>query len=146
MDVIKFPTARYDDSPGPRRSTPGQGQQCLIHVIGRADEYADSIVGGYGQISAGCGPSLGEDFSETIWPVVVKVKPHVTEGDLIQHLRDLAGSLEKHTKSEDMQRTLAEGWQQREGYSNTPIHTEPTEEERRRGVVASGDLASETPF
>ena len=114
MNRIRLATAKGDNSHGPRRSTPGQGQQCFIHVMGRADEYADSLVGSYGQISAGCGPSLGEDFSETIWSVVIKVKPHVIEGDLIQHLRDLADSLERHTKPEDMQRTLAKGWQRRE--------------------------------
>ncbi len=114
MNVTKLPLPNNYKGPGPRRSTPGQGQQCFIHVMGRADEYADGCVGSYGQISAGCGPSLGEDFSETIWSVVIKVLPHVVGGDLIQHLRDLADSLEKHTKPEDMQRTLAEGWQRRE--------------------------------
>ena len=114
MNVTKLPQPKNDNCHGPRRSTPGQGQQCFIHVIGRADKYADGLVGSYGQISAGCGPSLGEDFSETIWSVVIKVLPHVVGGDLIQHLRDLADSLEKHTKPEDMQRTLAEGWQHRE--------------------------------
>ena len=114
MNVTKLPQPKNDNCHGPRRSAPGQGQQCFIHVIGRADQYADSIVGSYGQISAGCGPSRGEDFSETIWSVVIKVLPHVVGGDLIQHLRDLADSLEKHTKPEDMQRTLAEGWQRRE--------------------------------
>ena len=49
----------------------------------------------YGQISAGCGPNLREDFADTIWPVVVKVKPAVTKGDLIQHLRDLADVIDR---------------------------------------------------
>lgn len=115
MRTIRSATAKDNNGYGTRRSTPGRGQQCFIHVIGRADEFkADSIVGSYGQISAGCGPSLGEDFSETIWPVVIKVLPHVVEGDLIQHLRDLADLLEKHRNPEHMQRTLAEGWQWRE--------------------------------
>ena len=81
---------------GPRRSTPGQGEQCFIYVLGRADDHADSIVPSYGQISAGCGPNENEDFADTIWPVVVKVKDHVTEGDLIQHLRDLADLIESN--------------------------------------------------
>lgn len=114
MNVTKLPRPKNDNCHDPRRSTQGQGQQCFIHVIGRSDEYADGLVGSYGQISAGCGPTLGEDFSETIWPVVIKVKPHVIEGDLIQHLRDLADSLEKRAKPKNMQRTLAEGWQHRE--------------------------------
>jgi len=65
-------------------------------MLGRADRFADSVVPGYGQISAGMGPSLNEDFADTIWPVIVKVKPAVTESDLIQHLRDLADAIEQH--------------------------------------------------
>ena len=52
---------------------------------------------------------MNEDFAETIWPVVVKVKPHVVEGDLIQHLRDLADLIETHTKPEDLRRRLGDG-------------------------------------
>ncbi len=85
-----------DRSSGPQRSTPGQGQQCIIYMIGRADRFADSVVPGYGQISAGCGPSPNEDFADTNWPVIVKVKPTVTESDLIQHLRDLADAIEQY--------------------------------------------------
>ena len=140
MNVIKFPTAENDSSHGPQRSTPGQGEQCFIYVLGRADQYADSVVPSYGQISAGCGPNIREDFAETTWPVVVKVKPHVTERDLIQHLRDLADAIEEHTKPKDLQRTLGARW------SRQPDHTEPTEKERRLGIVASGDLDSEIPF
>ena len=63
----------HDSTHGPRRSTPGQGQQCFVYVLGRADEHADSIVSRYGKITAGCGKNLNEDFAETTWPVVVKV-------------------------------------------------------------------------
>ena len=45
-----------------------------------------------------------------IWPVVVKVKSRVVEGDLIQHLRDLADLIESHTKPEDLKCTLAESF------------------------------------
>ncbi len=102
MNATEVPWSRDDNPSGPRRSTPGQGQQCFIYVLGRADEHADSIVPSYGQISAGCGGNVGEDFAETAWPVVVKVKPHVTEGDLIQHLRDLADVIESIIKPEDL--------------------------------------------
>ncbi len=90
------------------RSTSGQGQQCLIYVMGRADEHADSIVPSYGQISAGCGPNLREDFAETRWPMIVKVKPYVTENDLIQHLRDLADLIARHTEKKDMNLSLGQ--------------------------------------
>ena len=98
MNETKVPWPRDDEPSGPRRSTPGQGQQCLIYMLGRADRFADSVVPGYGQISAGLGPSPNEDFANTIWPVIVKVKPAVTEDDLIQHLRDLADAIEQHTE------------------------------------------------
>ena len=107
MTKTKLPWPRDDKCSGPRRSTPGQGEQCFIYVLGRADEHGDSIVPSYGKITAGCGPSLDEDFAETIWPVVVKAKPHVVKGDLIQHLRDLADVIESNIKPEDLKRTLA---------------------------------------
>ncbi len=96
MNATEVPVPRDDNPSGTRRSTPGQGQQCFIYMLGRADRFADSVVHGYGQISAGCGPNLREDFADTIWPVVVKVKPTVTESDLTQHLRDLADVIEQH--------------------------------------------------
>ena len=82
------------------RSTPGQGQQISIYVLGQADEHADSIVPSYGAITAGCGPNLREDFAETKWPVVIKVKPEVSDGYLIQHLRDLADLVEERAEEE----------------------------------------------
>ena len=106
MNETKVPWPRDDEPSGPRRSTPGQGQQCLIYMLGRADEYADSVVPGYGQISAGLGPSPNEDFADTNWPVIVKVKPTVTESDLIQHLRDLADVIEQHPR--DPERYVAD--------------------------------------
>ena len=96
MNVTKLPTANNDSDQGPRRSTPNQGEQCFIYVLGRADQHADSMVPSYGQISAGCGPNIGEDFADTMWPVVVKFKPSVTRADLVQHLRDLADNIEGH--------------------------------------------------
>ncbi len=78
---------------GPRRAEPGQGDMVQIYVIGPADKHADSVVPGYGQISAGCGPNIGEDFAETRWPVVVKVKLDVPKRELAQHLRDLADTI-----------------------------------------------------
>ena len=82
---------------GSKRSDPGQGDIVSIYVLGRADEHADSVVPSFGEISAGCGPNFGEDFAETIWPVVVKAKMHVGKTELAQHLRDLADSMTSKT-------------------------------------------------
>ena len=76
------------------RSVPGKGEPVWIYVLGLANEHADGIVPSYGVITAGCGPNLREDFSETRWPVVVKVKQDVLRDILIQHLRDLADAIE----------------------------------------------------
>ena len=66
-----------------------------IRVIGRAEEFADDVVPAYGEISAGCGPNVGEDYAVgCMWPVVVKSKLDVTDADLVQHLRDLADLIE----------------------------------------------------
>ena len=101
--------SRRNGGHDPQRSMPGQGDSCLIYMIGHADRFADSVIGKYGQISAGCGGTFVEDFAKTRWPVVVKAKPDVIEGDLIQHLRDLADLLENYIKPENRQRTLADG-------------------------------------
>ncbi len=96
MSIIEFPSVEKATGYGPQRSMTGQGQQCFIYVLGRADQHADSMIPSYGRITAGCGPNLGEDFAETHWPVVIKVKPHVIKQDLVQHLRDLADVIEGH--------------------------------------------------
>lgn len=88
-----------------RRSVPGKGEQVMIHVLGRADEHADCMVGQFGEISAGCGPMLGEDFAVTGWPVVVKAKQTVSNKDLVQHLRDLAKSIKKFGTGSPTDRT-----------------------------------------
>ena len=108
MNVATLPTAKQENTNGPHRSAAGNGDACYIYVLGQANEYADSIVPSYGKITAGCGPNLGEDYASTIWPVVVKIKPAVTEGNLIQHLRDLADLIEQHTTEEARQRPHAE--------------------------------------
>ena len=76
------------------RSEPGYGGLVRIHVMGRADQFADDVVWPFGKISAGCGPNLGEDFSTSRWPVVVKVKREIPNSELVQHLRDLADAIQ----------------------------------------------------
>ena len=66
-----------------------------IYVVDRADKAADCVVPGYGKISAGCGPNVGEDYAVgCAWPVVIKVKLDVPNSQLVQHLRDLADHIE----------------------------------------------------
>ncbi len=50
-----------------------------------------------------------------------------------------------HMQIEDIGREEAEKKVHRD-YPRGPIHTEPTQEERRRGVVEAGDLDSAIPF
>ena len=92
IEAAKFVT--NPEYGGPSRSEPGAGEIIQVYVLGRADQHADSVVPVYGKISAGCGPSIGEDFANCRWPVAVKVKVGVDPGDLVQHLRDLADSIE----------------------------------------------------
>ncbi len=94
-------TINNQDSPEERReiggdrSEFGKGEKVWIYVLGPASEFADGIVPAFGKISAGCGPNLGEDFANCIWPVVVKVKTSIPDQKLVQHLRDLADSIER---------------------------------------------------
>ena len=69
---------------GGRRSEPGKGEIVQMYLID--DCYAKTLIN----------PSVGEDYADCVWPVVVKVKPNsdITDQDLIRALRDLADSLE----------------------------------------------------
>ena len=89
-------TLRAGNNNDDRRTTPGEGENVWIYVMGTAQDYADSIVPAFGEISAGCGPNLREDFAKCIWPVTIKVKVDVSDQQLIQHLRDLAGVIESN--------------------------------------------------
>ena len=100
IDAARYLTNK-DYSSGPKRSEPGRGDMVKIYVLGRADKHADSMIPSYGQISAGCGPNIGEDFAETRWPVVVKVELGVPDEELAQHLRDLADSIPRKVIDRD---------------------------------------------
>ena len=77
---------------GNKRSLPGKGDIIAIYVLG-PDELCDGdSIMGYGK-TAICG-STGEDFSDSAWPVVVKVKAKVTKEQLIQHLSDLTKTVQ----------------------------------------------------
>ena len=86
-------TSNTADTRGPQRSRLGKGEDCLIYVLAGA-EQADSCVPRHGE-TAICGPNLGEDFANTRWPVVVKVKLGVSDLDLVNRLRDLADVIEQ---------------------------------------------------
>ena len=91
---------------GEQRSEPGKAEKVWIYVVGTARDSADSIVPAFGEISAGCGPNLREDFAKCKWPVVVKVKTGVPSQQLVQHLRDLADLIERYpdrrSKADDL--------------------------------------------
>ena len=91
-------TQREETNNGDCRSTPSKGEDVWIYVMGPAKDCADSIVPSFGEISAGCGPNLGEDFAKCIWPVTLKVKMGVPDQQLVRHLRDLADLIERHPK------------------------------------------------
>ena len=76
-----------------KRSNPGNGDIVAIYQLGEAKEFCDSVVGGFNK-TAFC-VSLGEDYADCRWPVVVKAKPIVTNEQLVQHLRDLADAIVK---------------------------------------------------
>jgi len=78
------------------RSVPGKGSDCGIYVLGAAKDFCDDVIGPSRPDgnTALCG-SVGEDFANTRWPVVVKAKPEVTQEDLVEHLRDLADAIEE---------------------------------------------------
>ena len=70
------------------------GEMIGIYLLGPAtEEFCDNYVGVHGQ-TAICG-SIGEDFANTAWPIVVKVKAEVTQAELSRHLRDLADAIDQ---------------------------------------------------
>lgn len=74
------------------RSEPGKGEIVGIYILGPAERWCDSVVGGYNK-TAMCG-SAGEDYADSGWPIVVKVKAKVSRSELSQHLRDLADAVD----------------------------------------------------
>jgi hypothetical protein len=78
-----------------QRSEPGSGRIVGIYMLDRADKYRfDSVLGQpEGVFTTICG-SVGEDFSNGGWPVVVKVHAEVSREDLARHLRNLADKVD----------------------------------------------------
>jgi hypothetical protein len=76
------------------RSQSEKGEIIGIYLLGPAtEEFCDSYIGACGQ-TAVCG-AVGDDFANTVWPVVVKVKAEVTQAELSQYLRDLADAVDQ---------------------------------------------------
>jgi hypothetical protein len=61
-----------------QRSAAGEGELCGLYMVSAHEQF--------------CGK--GEDFANTMWPVVVKAKPDVSPPHLAQMLRDLADKIE----------------------------------------------------
>ena len=72
------------------RSRPGLGSICGIYVLGPLS-MAGRGNPGYGETVMYS--HHGEDYANTMWPVVVKAKAAVTAEQLAQHLRDLADAV-----------------------------------------------------
>ena len=74
------------------RSEPGQGADVRIFVL-------DPI---QGQDDTEIFASIGEDFSRSGCPIVVKVKPEVSAADLVRSLLDLAHAVEARNFGMDL--------------------------------------------
>ncbi|MGE5443326.1 MAG: hypothetical protein ACM3SR_01835 [Ignavibacteriales bacterium] len=73
------------------RSEPGKGEIVGIYLLD-STKICDSVIGAYNK-TALC-VSAGEDYADSVWPIVVKVKPVVSRSELSQHLRDLADAVD----------------------------------------------------
>ncbi len=74
-----------------KRSEPGKGEVVGIYTLDNTD-CCDSVVGAFNK-TALC-YSAGEDYADSEWPIVVKVKAKVSRSELSQHLRDLADAVD----------------------------------------------------
>jgi hypothetical protein len=89
MEPSPAPAANVD-----QRSEPGLGRVVGLYLLARAEDWrGDSVLGQTDRFTTVCG-SVGEDFSTSGWPVVVKVQAEVTQEELVQHLRDLLEAVE----------------------------------------------------
>ncbi len=75
-----------------KRTEVGTGTPCAIYVLDHGT-HSDGVVGYQGE-TAMCA-SVGEDFADCSWPVVVKAKFDVDRETLIRRLRDLADAIEQ---------------------------------------------------
>ncbi len=73
-----------------RRSEPGLGRIVGLYFLGSPfDPNPDK------PSKAFWVSSIGEDFADSVVPVVVKVKPEVSKEELIKQLKELVRSLER---------------------------------------------------
>ncbi len=75
-----------DITPGdPGRSSPGEGDPVAIHLVN-----PKAIRKGWSGLDSGVqGPNIGEDYANSAWPIVVKVKKGVSQEDLVFGLEEL---------------------------------------------------------
>ena len=76
-----------------RRSIPGQGSMCGIYLASPGIS-GDCIVDPNSDNKTILS-SVGEDYADCSFGVVVKVKPEVTQAELADHLRRIADAVEK---------------------------------------------------
>lgn len=72
-----------------RRSAPGRGELVRLYLVD-----IERVDRGYTDEDSGLQGGLGEDFADTVWPVVVKAKRSVNAADLVRSLRTLADAVE----------------------------------------------------
>lgn len=84
-DLLRYLDARHRAR---QRSVPGQGEQVQLFLINEKNALTDTNNG----LDSRC-LSVGEDFSTSGWPVVVKAKFSMSNADLMQHLLYLVSAL-----------------------------------------------------
>lgn len=80
----------YRDPRATGRNLPGQGELITLYVINEANAKAEGFAWEDVLVA-----TTNEDFAVCRWPVVVKVKQHVTEAELLRNLLYLASVLEQ---------------------------------------------------
>ncbi|PCI27343.1 MAG: hypothetical protein COB67_08680 [SAR324 cluster bacterium] len=73
-------------------------QNIGLYLLAEAKDCSGSNFKIQGQ--TGMSMTSGPDHSESLWPVVVKYKSHVTADTLVAHLRDLADAIQSGYQQE----------------------------------------------
>ncbi len=73
------------------RSVPNRGEQCGLYVLGNSSPVGRPLVTRFNETVMCAGQ--GEDYSNSAWPIVVKVKRGVGAEQLARHLEDLAAQV-----------------------------------------------------
>lgn len=77
------------------RSQPGHSEQVGIYMVRERCEYhpRDICRENQYELDAPIQASVGEDYAESCWPVVVKVKQGISKGELVDMLERLTNKV-----------------------------------------------------